>query len=82
MLLFLTIMRSAKIVTVSFPVDLLKELMQIAKVERRSVSEVLRESFRRYAAERALDDVRVSARKTVKKKKITPRDLKRIIGRR
>ena len=61
--------------------SLVQDLMSIAKEERRSVSEVLRESFRRYAAERALDDVRASAKKTVKKKEITPKELERLLAR-
>ncbi len=52
-----------------------KEVQKLAHEERRSVSEVLREAFRQYAANKALKDVRAEARKIVKKKGLKPEDI-------
>jgi Arc/MetJ-type ribon-helix-helix transcriptional regulator len=72
-------MRSSKIVSVSLPPDMTKEVQEMAQEERRSVSEVLREAFRQYAANKALLDVRKFARKAAKKKNIKAEDIDRIV---
>lgn len=72
-------MRSSKIVSVSLPPDMTKEVQEMAQEERRSVSEVLREAFRQYAANKALLDVRKVARKAAKKKNIKAEDIDRIV---
>lgn len=72
-------MRSTKIVSVSLPPDMTKEVQEMALEERRSVSEVLREAFRQYAANKALLDVRKVARKVAKKKNIKADDIYRIV---
>ena len=72
-------MRSSKIVSVSLPPDMTKEVQEMALDERRSVSEVLREAFRQYAANKALTDVRKVARKTAKQKSIKADDIDRIV---
>ena len=75
-------MRSTKsqIVSISLPSDMTKEVQELALEERRSVSEVLREAFRQYAAKKALKDVRTEARKTVKKMGIKPEDIEHIVS--
>ncbi|MBS1960393.1 MAG: CopG family transcriptional regulator [Bdellovibrionales bacterium] len=72
-------MRSSKVVSVSLPPDMTKEVQELAKEERRSVSEVIREAFRQYAANKALQDVRKSARKAAKAKGIKASDIDRIV---
>ena len=72
-------MRSTKIVSVSLPQDMTKEVQEMALEERRSVSEVLREAFRQYAANKSLLDVRKVARKTAKKKNIKADDIDRLV---
>ena len=72
-------MRQAKVVSISLPPDMQAEMAQIAKEERRSVSEILREAFRQYLAGRALSIVRTKARKTAKKKGIRSKDIDAII---
>lgn len=71
--------RQAKVVSISLPPDMQDEMAQIAKEERRSVSEVIREAFRQYLATRALSNVRAKARKTAKRKGITSKDVNSII---
>ena len=72
-------MRATKIVSVSLPPDMTKEVQEMAQEERRSVSEVLREAFRQYAAGKALSDVRREAKKVVKKKRLKPEDIDQIV---
>ena len=62
----------AQIVSISLPPDMTKEVQELAQEERRSVSEVLREAFRQYAASKTLKDVKKEARKTIKRKGIKP----------
>ncbi|PWU16415.1 MAG: CopG family transcriptional regulator [Bdellovibrio sp.] len=69
----------AQIVSISLPPDMTKEVQELAREERRSVSEVLREAFRQYAANKILKDVRKEARRTIKKKGIKPEDVEHIV---
>ncbi len=73
-------MRATKIVSVSLPQDMTKEVQEMAQEERRSVSEILREAFRQYAANKTLLDVRKVARKTAKKKSIKAEDVDLIVN--
>lgn len=72
-------MRTAKVVSISLPPDIQDEISKIATEERRSVSEVLREAFRQYAASRALSSVRKQVRKANKKLKIKPDEIEDLI---
>ena len=72
-------MRTAKVISISLPPDMNEELVQLAKEERRSVSEVFREALRQYVASRAVAEVRRQARKVAKKKGIKPTDIARIV---
>ncbi len=72
-------MRTAKVISISLPPDMTDELQEIAKEERRSVSEVIREALRQYATGRTLNAVRKQARKIAKKKGIKPKDIDRIV---
>lgn len=72
-------MQKVKIISISLSPDLNDEVSQIAKEERRTVSEVFREALRQYVAGRILVAVRKQARKTAKKKKIKPEDIENII---
>ncbi len=69
----------AQVVSVSLPLDMTKEVQEMARDERRSVSEVIREAFRQYAASKVLKDVRKDVKKSVKAKGIKPRDLAAIV---
>jgi CopG family transcriptional regulator/antitoxin EndoAI len=69
----------SKIISISLPPDMTEEVQDIAKEERRSVSEVIREALRQYGANRDLETVRKYARKVVKKKGIKPDDVVRIV---
>jgi Arc/MetJ-type ribon-helix-helix transcriptional regulator len=56
-----------------------KEVQDIAKEERRSVSELVREALRQYATNRLVKDIRKTAGKSAKKQGIKPQDIDRII---
>lgn len=45
--------RQSRVFAVSFPEDLARQVDQVAKEESRNVSELFREAFRTYKAERA-----------------------------
>ncbi|OGQ18605.1 MAG: hypothetical protein A3B70_03480 [Deltaproteobacteria bacterium RIFCSPHIGHO2_02_FULL_40_11] len=72
-------MRSVKIVSISLSHDLSEEVSEIAKEERRTISEVFREALRQYAAGRIVSKVRKHVSKVAKKKGIKPEDVEDII---
>ena len=72
-------MRTAKVISLSLPPDMEKEVLKIAKDERRTVSEVFREAFRQYMTSRDLALVRAEGRKIVKQRKLKPDDTLRIV---
>ena len=69
----------AKIISISLSSDMTEEVQEMAKEERRSVSEVIREAIRQYAANKDLEAIRKYGRKIVKKKGIKPDDIARIV---
>jgi Arc/MetJ-type ribon-helix-helix transcriptional regulator len=71
-------MRTAKVISLSLPPDMEKEVLKIAKDERRSVSEVLREAFRQYMTSRDLSLIRAEGRKIAKRRNLKPEDVLRV----
>ena len=69
----------SKIVSISLPPDMTKEIQDVAREERRSVSKVMREAFRQYSATRSLKDVRKVARSAAKKNGIKSVDVNEIV---
>ena len=45
-------MKSIKTITISIPEEMSKDIQKLAKEEHRTVSELLRESFRQYKAQK------------------------------
>jgi len=72
-------MRTAKVISLSLSPEMEKEVQQVAKTERRSVSEIMREAFRQYMTNRDLASIRGEGKKIAKKKKLTPEDVERIV---
>jgi len=72
-------MRTAKVISLSLPPEMEKEVQQLAKEERRSISEIMREAFRQYMTNRDLADVRSEGKKIAKRKKLKPGDVERIV---
>lgn len=67
-------MRAIKTITISLPAAMGREVEKVAKEEHRTVSELLRESFRQYQALRHLRQIGLEGKKGAKRKKLTPRD--------
>ena len=72
-------MRTAKVVSFSLSPDMEKDVQRVAKEERRTISELLREAFRQYLANRDLALVRKEGRKIAKKMNLKPEDVDRIV---
>lgn len=67
-------MPSVKTITISLPEAMGKEIEKVAKEEHRTISELLREAFRQYTAQRNLLRLAAAGQKVAKKKKLTPKD--------
>jgi metal-responsive CopG/Arc/MetJ family transcriptional regulator len=67
-------MPSLKTITISLPVAMGKEIEKVAKAEHRTISELIREAFRQYQAQRNLKSLAVEGRQAAKTKKLNPKD--------
>jgi Arc/MetJ-type ribon-helix-helix transcriptional regulator len=67
-------MPAQKTITVSLPVAMGKEIEKVAKAEHRTVSELIREAFRQYQAQRNLRALALDGRRAAKKNKLKPSD--------
>lgn len=67
-------MPSPKTITISLPEAMGREIEKVAKEEHRTVSELLRESFRQYQALRRLKDAAIETKRVARKKKVTEKD--------
>ena len=72
-------MRTAKVVSISLPPDMNSDIQELAREERRSVSELMREALRQYIALNTWKKAQKQARKAAKKKDISPEDIQDII---
>ena len=72
-------MRTAKVVSISLPPDMNSDIQELAREERRSVSELMREALRQYIALNTWKKAQKQARKVAKKKNISPEDIQDII---
>jgi metal-responsive CopG/Arc/MetJ family transcriptional regulator len=72
-------MRTAKVISLSLPPDMEQEVQKVAKAEHRTVSELLREAFRQYLANRDLASFRKEGRKVAKRMKLKPDDVEKIV---
>lgn len=72
-------MRTAKVISISLPPDMNDDIQELAREERRSVSELMREALRQYIALNIWKKAQKYARKVAKKKDIHPEDIEDII---
>jgi len=72
-------MRTAKVISLSLPPEMEKEVQKIAKAEHRTVSELLREAFRQYLTNRDLVSIRKEGRKIAKEMKLNPEDVAKVV---
>ena len=68
-------MRGIRTITISLPMAMGKEIETLAKEEHRTVSELIREVFRQYRAQRNLASLSAEGRKKAKARKLKPEDL-------
>ena len=64
-----------KIISVSVPPALVKEMQEVAKREHRTLSELLRECFRQYTSLQTLKSLSVKGRKAAKAQRLTRKDI-------
>ena len=72
-------MRTARVISLSLPPDMEKEVQKIAKEEHRTISELLREAFRQYLSTRDLASIRKEGRKVAKRMNLKPDDVAKIV---
>ncbi len=67
-------MKSLRTITISLPIEMGREIQTVAKEEHRTISELIREAFRKYQAHRNLYALAQEGRAVAKRKKITSKD--------
>lgn len=72
-------MRSTKVISITLPPEMAAEAEKLAKEEGRTMSELMREAFRRYRQESALDGANRYGKKKAKEKGLTEKDVVRLI---
>ena len=55
-------MRTTKVLSVTLPDEMLKQAKRRAKLENRTMSELVREALRRYESSRAFEEIRAYAK--------------------
>jgi len=65
-------MPSAKTITISLPASMGKEIEKVAKEEHRTISELLRETFRQYQTQKRLTRIAAKGKKLAKSKGLKP----------
>lgn len=71
-------MRTTKTLSISLPPAQLKEMEKLAKKENRTMSELVRESFRRYQYQRQLEEANAYGRMKAEERGITEADVVRL----
>ena len=72
-------MGSSKILTISLPPKMSKEIQQLAKKEQRTISELIREAFRQYKMSHVLEEGKQEGKRLHEGKKLTEDDIERIV---
>ena len=72
-------MRNSKVVSITLPPNMAAEAEELAKQEKRTMSELMREAFRRYQRQREWDEANAYGRAKAKEKGITEADVVRLI---
>ena len=72
-------MSSAKIMAISLPPAMSKEIQELAKKEHRTISELIREAFRQYKMNQILEKGRREGKKLRKGKSLSVDDIEKLI---
>ena len=67
-------MATTKTITISLPAPMGREIQKVARAEGRTVSELLRETFRQYQARRRFQQLAAKGQKNAKRLGLTPED--------
>jgi metal-responsive CopG/Arc/MetJ family transcriptional regulator len=67
-------MKAQRTITISLPAEMGKEMEAVAREEHRTISELLRETFRSYQAKKLLQKLATQGQKYAKRKGLTPKD--------
>lgn len=67
-------MSTTKTITISLPASMGREIQKVARAEGRTVSELLRETFRQYQARRRFRNLAEQGQKNAKRLGLTPED--------
>jgi len=68
-------MKTIKTITISLPIEMGKDIQQMAKEEHRTISELVREAVRQYRAQRTFASLVKKGQRVAKKKHLTLDDL-------
>jgi hypothetical protein len=68
-------MPTTKTITISLPAPMGREIQKVARAEGRTVSELLRETFRQYQARRRFQSLAAQGQKNTKRLGLTAEDL-------
>lgn len=71
---------SAKVINISLPEELLGEIDEFAKLERRTRSEFFREAARQYIESRRWQRIRDAGSRAAKDLGLTEEDVERVVG--
>ena len=72
-------MRNSKVVSITLPPEMAAEAEQLAKQEKRTMSELMREAFRRYKRQREWDEANAYGRAKAQQRGVTEADVVRLI---
>ena len=72
-------MSSAKIMAISLPPAMSREIQELAKKEHRTISELIREAFRQYKMNQILEKGRREGKKLRKGKSLSVDDIEKLI---
>jgi metal-responsive CopG/Arc/MetJ family transcriptional regulator len=72
-------MRTSKVVSITLPPAMAADAEQLARQEKRTMSELMREAFRRYKRQREWDEANAYGRARSKQMGITEADVVRLI---
>ncbi len=72
-------MRNSKVVSITLPPEMASEAARLARRENRTMSELMREAFRRYKRQREWDEANAYGRAKAKELGITEADVVRLI---
>lgn len=72
-------MKTSKNISITMPADMLKDVEKTAEREGRTISELIRETYRQYAWQKRWNEVNTYGRARAKAMGLTEKDVNRLI---